>query len=399
LIDSVLQFLDAGLLNLSGWGVLGFTLLFTHITIAGVTIYLHRCQAHRALDLHPVVSHFFRLWLWLSTGMLTREWASIHRKHHAKCEGPEDPHSPVRFGLRKVLLEGAELYRAEAGNLETMEKYGHGTPDDWVERNVYTRFPFAGILLMLAIDVALFGVIGISVFGVQMLWIPIFAAGVINGLGHARGYRNFECPDASTNIVPWGILIGGEELHNNHHAFPTSARLSNKWYEFDIGWLYIRLLSMVGLARVKKIAPTPRLTDARTSIDLDAVQALIAHRYDVMQQFARSLRRACKEEAARLSQLRRPEGQLLSAARHWLPLDAVRWSGDQLAALPDVLAASERLSVLVEMRRELGVIWERSNRSRDQLVVMLQQWCQRAESSDIPALRSMSVRIRSYAAT
>jgi stearoyl-CoA desaturase (delta-9 desaturase) len=398
LIDSVLQFLDAGLLNLSGWQVLGVTLLFTHITIAGVTIYLHRCQAHRALDLHPVVSHFFRFWLWLTTGMLTREWASIHRKHHAKCEGPEDPHSPVRFGLRKVLLEGAELYREEATNRETMEKYGHGTPDDWIERNLYTRFPIGGILSMLAINVALFGVIGVSVFGVQMLWIPVLAAGVINGLGHAQGYRNFECPDASTNIVPWGILIGGEELHNNHHAFPTSARLSNKWYEFDIGWLYIRLLSMVGLARVKKIAPTPKLTHARTSIDLDAVQALIAHRYDVMQQFARSLRKACAEEAARLSQLRRPEGQLLSAARHWLPLDAVRWSGDQRAALPEVLAASERLSVLVEMRRELGVIWERSNRSRDQLVVMLQQWCQRAESSDIPALRSMSVRIRSYAA-
>ena len=398
MIESVLQFLNAGLLDLSGWQVLGVTLLFTHITIAGVTIYLHRCQAHRALDLHPVVSHFFRFWLWLTTGMLTREWASIHRKHHAKCEGPEDPHSPVRFGLRKVLLEGAELYREEATNRETMEKYGHGTPDDWIERNLYTRFPIGGILSMLAINVALFGVIGVSVFGVQMLWIPVFAAGVINGLGHAQGYRNFECPDASTNIVPWGILIGGEELHNNHHAFPTSARLSNKWYEFDIGWLYIRLLSMVGLARVKKIAPTPKLTHARTSIDLDAVQALIAHRYDVMQQFARSLRKACAEEAARLSQLRRPEGQLLSAARHWLPLDAVRWSGDQRAALPEVLAASERLSVLVEMRRELGVIWERSNRSRDQLVVMLQQWCQRAESSDIPALRSMSVRIRSYAA-
>ena len=398
MIDSVLQFLNAGLLDLSGWQVLGVTLLFTHITIAGVTIYLHRCQAHRALDLHPVVSHFFRFWLWLTTGMLTREWASIHRKHHAKCEGPEDPHSPVRFGLRKVLLEGAELYREEAANSETIEKYGHGTPDDWIERNLYTRFPIGGILSMLAINVALFGVIGVSVFGVQMLWIPVFAAGVINGLGHAQGYRNFECPDASTNIVPWGILIGGEELHNNHHAFPTSARLSNKWYEFDIGWLYIRLLSMVGLARVKKIAPTPKLTHARTSIDLDAVQALIAHRYDVMQQFARSLRKACAEEAARLSQLRRPEGQLLSAARHWLPLDAGRWSGDQRAALPEVLAASERLSVLVEMRRELGVIWERSNRSRDQLVVMLQQWCQRAESSDIPALRSMSVRIRSYAA-
>jgi stearoyl-CoA desaturase (delta-9 desaturase) len=238
----------------------------------------------------------------------------------------------------------------------------------------------------------------LAIWGVQMMWIPFLAAGVINGIGHFWGYRNFDAPDASTNIVPWGILIGGEELHNNHHAFPTSARLSNKWYEFDIGWLYIRLLSMAGLARVKKIAPTPKLTNARTSIDLDAVQALIAHRYDVMQQFARSLRKACAEEAARLSQLRRPEGQLLSAARHWLPLDAVRWSGDQRAALPDVLAASERLSVLVEMRRELGVIWERSNRSREQLVVMLQQWCQRAESSDIPALHSMSVRIRSYAA-
>jgi stearoyl-CoA desaturase (delta-9 desaturase) len=398
LIDSLLQFLDSGLLNASAWQIVVFTLVVTHITIAGVTIYLHRHQAHRALDLHASVSHFFRFWLWLTTGMVTKEWAAIHRKHHAKCEGSEDPHSPVRFGLRKVLLEGAELYRAEAENRETIDKYGHGTPDDWVERHVYSRYPFAGILFMLAINVALFGVIGLTVFGIQMLWIPVFAAGVINGLGHARGYRNFDCPDASTNIVPWGILIGGEELHNNHHAFPTSARLSNKWYEFDIGWLYIRILSILGLARVKKIAPTPKLTNARTSIDLDAVQALIAHRYDVMQQFARSLRTACAEEAARLSRLHRPEGQLLKAARHWLPLDAGRWSGDQRAALPEVLAASERLTVLVEMRRELGVIWERSNRSREQLVAMLQQWCQRADSSDIPALRLMSVRIRSYAA-
>lgn len=398
MIDALLQFLDAGLLNASGWQIVVFTLVATHITIAGVTIYLHRHQAHRALDLHPSVSHFFRLWLWLTTGMVTREWAAIHRKHHAKCEGSEDPHSPVRFGLRKVLLEGAELYRSEAGNRETIEKYGHGTPDDWVERNVYSRYPFAGVLVMLAVDVALFGVIGLTVFGVQMLWIPVLAAGVINGLGHARGYRNFDCPDASTNIVPWGILIGGEELHNNHHAFPTSARLSNKWYEFDIGWLYIRTLSILGLARVKKIAPTPKLTSERTSIDLDAVQALIAHRYDAMQQFARSLRKACAEEAARLSSLHRPEGQLLKAARHWLPLDADRWSGAQREALPQVLAASERLTVLVEMRRELGVIWERSNRSREQLVAMLQHWCQRADSSDIPALRLMSVRIRSYAA-
>lgn len=398
MIDSVLRFLDQGLLDASVWQVVVFTLAVTHITIAGVTVFLHRCQAHRSLDLHPVISHFFRFWLWLTTGMVTREWAAIHRKHHAKCEGAEDPHSPVRFGLRKVLLEGAELYRAEAANRETIEKYGHGTPDDWIERKLYSRFPYAGVLVMLALDVALFGVIGLSVYGIQMLWIPVFAAGVINGLGHARGYRNFDCPDASTNIVPWGILIGGEELHNNHHAFPTSARLSNKWYEFDIGWLYIRVFEILGLARVKKIAPTPRLAEVRPSIDLDALQAVIAHRYDVMQQFARSLRRACVEEAHRLSHLRRPEWRLLKAARHWLPLEAGRVAGVQRADLQQVLAVSERLSVLVEMRRELGAIWERSNRSGEQLVGMLQQWCQRADASGIPALRAMSLRIRSYAA-
>ncbi len=398
MIESLLQFLDSGLLDASIWQIVAFTLVATHITIAGVTIYLHRYQAHRALDLHPVVSHFFRFWLWLTTGMVTREWAAIHRKHHAKCEGSEDPHSPVRFGLRKVLLEGAELYRAEAANRETIEKYSHGTPDDWIERRLYSRFPYMGVLVMLAINVALFGVIGLSVFGVQMLWIPVLAAGVINGLGHARGYRSFDCPDASTNIVPWGILIGGEELHNNHHAFPTSARLSNKWYEFDIGWLYIRILSMLGLARVKKIAPTPRLAEVRSSIDLDALHAVIAHRYDVMQQFARSLRRACVEEAHRLSRLRQPEWRLLKAARHWLPLEAGRGAEAQRADLQQVLAVSERLSVLVEMRRELGAIWERSNRSGEQLVGMLQQWCQRADESGIPALKAMSLRIRSYAA-
>ncbi len=397
MIDSVLQFLDSGLLDASVWQVIVFTLVATHITIAGVTIFLHRCQAHRSLDLHPLVSHFFRFWLWLTTGMVTREWAAIHRKHHAKCEGAEDPHSPVRFGLKKVLLEGAELYRAEAANRETIEKFGHGTPDDWIERNLYSRFPYAGVLVMLALNVLMFGVIGLSVFGVQMLWIPVFAAGVINGLGHARGYRNFDCPDASTNIVPWGILIGGEELHNNHHAFPTSARLSNKWYEFDIGWLYIKLMSMVGLARIKKIAPTPRLAGERPSIDLDALQAVIAHRYDVMHQFARSLRRACSEEAKRLSSLSHPEWKLLKSAKHWLPLEAGR-EGAPGADLQQVLAVSERLNVLVQMRRELALIWERSNRSGEQLVVMLQQWCQRADASDIPALRAMSLRIRSYAA-
>jgi stearoyl-CoA desaturase (delta-9 desaturase) len=235
--QAVLSFLDTGLAHFSGWQILVYTLIVTHITIAAVTIYLHRCQAHRALELHPVVSHFFRFWLWITTGMITKEWAAIHRKHHAKCETEEDPHSPQTRGIRKVLLEGAELYRAETHNADTMTRYGHGTPDDWVERNVYARFAMWGIYITLVADVLLFGAIGITVFAVQMIWIPLTAAGIINGLGHFRGYRNFDSPDASRNLIPWGILIGGEELHNNHHAFATSARLSNRWYEFDIGWM------------------------------------------------------------------------------------------------------------------------------------------------------------------
>ena len=243
MVDAVLSFLDTGLLDFAWWQIVIYTLVVTHITIAGVTIYLHRCQAHRALDLHPVVSHFFRFWLWFTTGMVTREWAAIHRKHHARCETPDDPHSPQTRGLRKVLLEGSELYREEARNRETIEKFGHGTPDDWIERHLYTPYSYLGVYFTLALCVTLFGAIGLTVFAIQMLWIPITAAGIINGVGHYYGYRNWDCPDASTNVFPWGILIGGEELHNNHHAFASSAKLSAKWYEFDIGWMYIRIMS------------------------------------------------------------------------------------------------------------------------------------------------------------
>ncbi|RPI41117.1 MAG: acyl-CoA desaturase, partial [Betaproteobacteria bacterium] len=227
-----------GILDLPWWGYVVVVLATTHVTIASVTIFLHRHQAHRALELHPVASHFFRFWLWLTTGMVTKEWAAIHRKHHAKCETAEDPHSPIIYGIRKVLLEGTELYRAESKNRETMERYGHGTPDDWLERNLYSKYSARGIVVLLVLNLVLFGPIGATMWAVQMLWIPFFAAGVINGLGHYWGYRNFQSADTSTNIVPWGILIGGEELHNNHHAYATSAKLSNKWYEFDIGWLY-----------------------------------------------------------------------------------------------------------------------------------------------------------------
>lgn len=284
----------SGLIDLPWWGYIVVTLVLTHITIASITIFLHRHQAHRALDLHPIPSHFFRFWLWLTSGMVTKEWAAIHRKHHAKCETLDDPHSPQIYGIKKVLLEGSELYRKESKNLETLDRYGHGTPDDWIERNVYTKHSVAGVASMLIIDVVLFGPIGITIWAVQMLWTPVMAAGVINGVGHYWGYRNFRAEDASRNIVPWGILIGGEELHNNHHAYPTSAQLSNKWFEFDIGWMYIRILEMMGLAKVKKIAPKLNLNESKTACDLDTLQAVIAHRYEVLAKYTQSLKAILK---------------------------------------------------------------------------------------------------------
>src|SRR5262245_22874593 len=285
-----------GVWDMPWWGYVVYTLIVTHITIASVTIFLHRCQAHRALDLHPAVSHFFRFWLWLTTGMITKNWTAIHRKHHARCETEEDPHSPQIVGIRKVLWEGAELYRKEGRNKETLEKYGAGTPDDWLERNIYAPHDRWGFSLMLGVNFVLFGFIGITIFAIQMLWIPFLAAGVINGLGHWWGYRNFQPEDASTNIVPWGVLIGGEELHNNHHAYPTSARFSSRWYEFDIGWHYIRLMEVLGLAQVKKVAPPLKLDIGKTHCDLETVQAVITHRYDVVARYARSLQHTCADE-------------------------------------------------------------------------------------------------------
>ena len=398
MVDAVLSFLDTGLLDFAWWQIVIYTLVVTHITIAGVTIYLHRCQAHRALDLHPIVSHFFRFWLWFTTGMVTREWAAIHRKHHARCETPDDPHSPQTRGLRKVLLEGSELYREEARNRETIEKFGHGTPDDWIERHLYTPYSYLGVYFTLALCVTLFGAIGLTVFAIQMLWIPITAAGIINGVGHYYGYRNWDCPDASTNVFPWGILIGGEELHNNHHAFASSAKLSAKWYEFDIGWMYIRIMSLLGLATVRRLAPKPKFAQAKPVIDVDTLQAVIAHRYDMMAAFADSLRRACAEEARRLGSNNGREVAALTAARRWLVIDAGKWTAEQKARVGEVFAASDSVRKLVEMRQELASIWERSTLNKDQLLVQLQQWLARAEASGMRPLQDLALRVRRYAA-
>jgi stearoyl-CoA desaturase (delta-9 desaturase) len=384
-----------GVFDLPWWGYVVYTLVVTHITIAAVTIFLHRCQAHRALDLHPVVSHFFRFWLWLTTGMVTKEWTAIHRKHHAKVETEEDPHSPQIVGINKVLWEGTELYRKEAQNQETLEKYGRGTPDDWVERNVYTGRSILGIILMLVLNFALFGFIGITIWAVQMAWIPFFAAGVINGIGHYWGYRTFQPEDTSTNIVPWGIVIGGEELHNNHHAYPTSARFSNRWYEFDLGWLYIRVLQAAGLADVKKVAPRIRLDTAKTCCDLATVQAVITHRYEVLARYAKSLRQTCAEEirGLRASAVNVDRDTI----KRMLHVDASALLATERARIQEAISSSTVLATVYTMRQELADLWQRSTASSEQLVHQLEDWCLRAEQSGIGALREFSRRLRCYA--
>lgn len=393
----LLEFLANGLANPPWWVYIAYTLVLTHITIAGVTIFLHRCQAHRALDLHPLPAHFFRFWLWLTTGMVTKEWAAIHRKHHARCETAEDPHSPQVVGINKVLWTGTELYRAESKNRETIEKFGHGTPDDWIEQHLYTRHSMLGIILMLAINIALFGVIGISIWAIQMLWIPFWAAGVINGVGHFWGYRNFQPEDASRNIIPWGILIGGEELHNNHHAYASSARLSNKWFEFDIGWLYIRMLSAVGLAEVKKVAPRIKLDTAKTSCDLATLQAVITHRYDVLARYARSLKHTCSDEVRELRAQHATTGIDRAAVKRWLHSDTAALPAAERAQLAEVMSESRVLDTIYSMREELTSLWKRSSASKEQLVKSLNDWCRRAEESGITALEQFSRNLRCYA--
>ncbi|MFC5474380.1 fatty acid desaturase [Paraherbaspirillum soli] len=394
--NAILDFLSNGLMGASPWQIVVFTLVVTHITIAAVTIYLHRCQAHRALELHAIPSHFFRFWLWLTTGMVTKEWAAIHRKHHAKCETEEDPHSPVTRGIKKVLLEGAELYRAESKNLETMEKFGHGTPDDWVEKNVYDKHSALGIVAMLFVDLMLFGVAGLTVWAVQMLWIPITAAGIINGIGHYWGYRNYDCNDAATNIIPFGIIIGGEELHNNHHTFGTSAKLSSKWYEFDIGWMYIRILETFGLAKVKKVAPEPKFNHAKAVPDLDTLQSVIVNRYDVMAKYAKSLKTAWREEREHLASMAKLESGFLKSSKKLLQREPTKLEAPQKQQLTELFLHSKALQTMHEMRVELGAIWERSHFTRDQLLHQLQDWCARAEASKIKALQDFSLRLRSY---
>jgi stearoyl-CoA desaturase (delta-9 desaturase) len=381
-----------GYLDLSWWGYVVYTLICTHITIAAVTIFLHRNQAHRALELHPAISHFFRAWLWLTTGMDTKAWAAIHRKHHAKCETEEDPHSPQILGLKQVLFEGAELYKAEAKNQETLDRYGKGTPDDWMERNVYHKHSGKGYFITMAVNLFLLGLPGITVWAIQMAWIPFFAAGMINGTGHYWGYRNFECPDAATNISPWGILIGGEELHNNHHTYPTSAKFSVKWWEFDIGWLYIKTMALLGLAKVKRLPPVEVLIPGKQGVDDDTLSAVINGRFQLMAQYSKNvIMPIFDQEKSIVSGI-----ESLGSIKSTLIREDSLVDEDGRKRLELFLARTQQLKVAYQFRKKLQDIWAKTTATKKELLDALQEWCRQAEATGIKYLQDFVAYLRSY---
>ena len=381
-----------GAVGLSIPAIIVYVLVMTHVTIVGVTVYLHRFSAHRALSLHPVLQHFLRFWLWLTTGMITKEWTAVHRKHHTGADTPVDPHSPQLHGLRAVLLQGAEFYRA-AATPETLERYGRGTPDDWMERNVYTPHTSLGVTLLLVVNVVLFGVLGLTVWAIQMLWIPFFAAGVVNDVGHRLGYRNFECPDAATNFMPWGILIGGEELHNNHHTYPNSAKLSVKWWEFDLGWAWIRLFQAAGLAEPLSTGPVVARVEGKTSIDMDTTWAVMNDRFRIMARYAEEvvaplIKQECRRADAGTRRLLRRSKPVL--CRHTTLVDE-----RQRSRIEQVLDASPRLATIYEKRLELVAVWSKRGRGED-LLTAFAQWCSEAEATGIQVLSDFVEDLKSY---
>ncbi len=382
-----------GFWDVSVWGLVLWTAVSCHITLLSVTVFLHRSQAHRSVDLHPVLQHFFRFWLWMTTGMITKEWVSVHRKHHARCEGPEDPHSPQVYGIRKVLLEGAELYREATADKQITEQFGRGTPDDWLERNLYSRYNVLGVTILAIVEFALFGLAGIAVFAIQMLCIPVLAAGVINGLAHFWGYRNFETDDAATNITPIAAIICGEELHNNHHAYPSSARFSLRRWEFDLGWVYIRVFSALKLAKVRRVAPRPRFDASKTVMDIDTVKAIISSRLHVMESYARKVVRPVHAKELKVSSEHRQT--LREAARDLLKVDHLLDDSGR-SRVAAALATSESLNTVYELQNQLQDIWKKAGASQEALLASLQDWCNHAEATGIECLEEFAARLRGY---
>ena len=391
--DSLLSFLAHGLTR-AGLGTMAlYLLVVTQLTILSVTLYLHRSQAHRGVDFHPLIAHFFRFWTWLTTAMVTKQWVAVHRKHHAKVETSEDPHSPMVFGIRRVFWQGVELYRVAAADRDTAEKYGRGTPEDWIERNLYARFPDAGPTLLALVSIALFGFWGLAIWAIQMLWIPFWAAGFVNGLGHWWGYRNFESSDTSTNLLPWGLWIGGEELHNNHHAFPSSAKFALRRFEVDIGWVVIRLLAALRLARVLRVAPA---LDVRPNVhlpDTETLKAVLTHRFRALTDYYRQvIVPTLRDEAVQASErVRAVPGKLRRALA-----DGGRWlDGEGRARLQALVERRPTLRTVVEYRARLLAALDQ--RVPEQALKNLQQWVCEAEASGIAVLQQYAARLKGYA--
>ena len=392
MFDSIVTFLTQGLVNASWPMLVLYFIVVSQFTIFSVTLYLHRSQAHRGVDFHPVLAHFFRFWAWFSTAMVTKEWVAIHRKHHAKCETAEDPHSPQFYGIKKVLLDGVDLYRKARRDKSITEKYGKGTPDDWIERNIYARHPELGPTLMLFLAFALFGLWGVVIWAGQMIWIPLMAAGVINGLGHWWGYRNVESDDTSTNLTPWGLIVGGEELHNNHHAFPSSAKFALRWFEFDIGWAMICFFNKLGMAKVMRVAPSLDIRADVHAPDIDTVKALLTHKFQVMTDYFRGVTApTLREEAARagvsIKELPRRLRNALSSGGRWLDNDARERLGTWVSQRP-------AMANVMEHRRRLLELME--SRNGEAMLEALKQWCREAEQSGNRALQEFASRIKGY---
>jgi stearoyl-CoA desaturase (delta-9 desaturase) len=383
-----------GLFELPLWGYFVVTFATIQVMFLGVTLYLHRDQSHGGLALHPVLRHVFRFWLWYSSGVVTREWVAVHRRHHVYADREGDPHSPVIFGLKRVVLEGYELYSAATRDAAIVRNYGKGTPDDWIERNLYSRHPNLGIVLFSLTALVLFGIPAIVMVVVHLSAQPLFAGGVVNGLGHAVGYRSFEMPSTATNLVPWGVLLGGEELHNNHHAFPRSARFAVQRWEFDIGWFWICAFRAVGLARVGYVAPRPYLEHESRELDADTVHALFTNRMHVLREYARRVVLPVCRELAR----KEPRGAVPAMTPKLLIRHPTLLAEEAHRALRDLLERYEVLRRVVEYREGLQHLWNDASANQARAVGQLREWCARAEASGIRALREFSLGLPAYGA-
>lgn len=374
------------------WSVI-FLLVTTHITILTVTVYLHRAVSHRALTLNKWIEHFFRFWGWFTTGQSTRQWAAVHRKHHAFCEKDGDPHSPKIFGLKKVFFQGVSLYRTEAKNPETIEKYGKFTPNDWLENKLYENYSWLGLVVLLLIDVAFFGVHGTWVWLAQILWIPFWAAGVVNGVGHVKGYRNFNTDDQSRNICPIGFIIGGEELHNNHHAYPTSAKLSMRWYEFDMGWGWIKAFEFFKLAKINKQYSFPVFDKKKEEIDGINLQAFLSNKSYVLKMFFTQTKASVQryiEEVKKQDQGLNEYSIKKLKQYFYESYDSLK---EEEKKIVFKLLQNEKLKAVFNIKESMIKIWNEKNLNYNQLLEKLTVWQKEAYNHGMHDIKEFSQKI------